>query len=163
MRSPRNLAVLLCAALTLALAACGDSDESTNAAGVASGGTKAQSAPKPPTSPPENIPITEPLGSAPAKGKTLYWLQCELPICDKIGNGVKAGASALGWNIETLVFKAGNPGGGLKSALQKNPDAIAMTGIPSAAVKPQASVCSITSSRWSLSSISCCVSWPFSW
>jgi ABC-type sugar transport system substrate-binding protein len=35
------------------------------------------------------------------------------------------------------VFMASDPGGGLTSALQQNPDVIGITGIPSAAIKPQ--------------------------
>jgi ABC-type sugar transport system substrate-binding protein len=126
--------------LIAVFAACGDDDDSGSeaTAGGGSGGAEAaQSAPKPPTSPPEEIPITQPFDEAPPQGKTIYWLQCELPICEKIANGGKAAAAALGWKVETQVFKASNPGGGLKSALQGNPDAIAITGIPSAAVKPQ--------------------------
>jgi ABC-type sugar transport system substrate-binding protein len=138
MRSRRSWASILAAALTLALAACGDSGDSSGtkaSSGGAAGGTA--SAPKPPTSPPSKIPITQPLSEAPAKAKTLYWLQCELPICNKIGQGVKAGAAAVGWNVKSQVFKSADPGGGLKSALQGKPDAIAITGIPSPAVKPQ--------------------------
>jgi ribose transport system substrate-binding protein len=138
MRSRRNWASIIAAVLAVAVAACGDSSDSSGTKASSADGAGGQaSAPKPPTSPPKTIPITEPLDGAPAKGKTLHWLQCELPICDKIGQGVKAGASAVGWNVKAQVFKSADPGGGLTSALQGKPDAIAITGIPSAAVKPQ--------------------------
>jgi ribose transport system substrate-binding protein len=123
-------------ALVMALAACGSSSGGTNASSAAATG-QAASAPEPRTTPPTEIKIKQPLNAPPQKGKTFFWLQCELPICGKIGAGVKAAAAAAGWKVESLVFKAADPGGGLESALQRKPDAIGITGIPSAAVKSQ--------------------------
>ena len=45
--------------------------------------------------------------------------------------------NAAGWNLETVVFKATDPGGAIESAIQQSPDAIGITGIPSAAVEAQ--------------------------
>jgi ribose transport system substrate-binding protein len=125
--------------LSMSVAACGSSGSSSSSISASSGGaSQAQSsAPKPTTSPPTSVGITTPLQAAPTKGKTFFWLQCELPICGKITQGVKAATAAAGWKYENLVFKAADPGAGLQSALQRKPDAIGITGIPSAAVKPQ--------------------------
>lgn len=120
--------------LALALVACG-SPEENESTGDAPAATA--TAPDPVTTVPTTINVTTPLDAAPTPGKTLFWLQCELPICGKIGDGVKAAVSAAGWDLETLVFKATDPAGGLESAIQRKPDAIAITGIPSAAVAPQ--------------------------
>jgi ABC-type sugar transport system substrate-binding protein len=54
---------------------------------------------------------------------------------DRLGRQGSDGRPRL--EIETQVFKAAAPGAGLESALQSRPDAIAITGIPSAAVKSQ--------------------------
>lgn len=117
-----------------ALVACGGAEET---AGSDETAAVAAAAPDPLTDVPTAINVTTPLDSAPASDRTLFWLQCELPICGKIGEGVKAGVAAAGWELETLTFKATDPAGALESAIQRNPDAIAITGIPSAAVKPQ--------------------------
>ena len=106
-------------------------------ASSADGSEAAAAAPEPLTDAPTAINVTTPLDAAPAADKTLFWLQCELPICEKIGGGVEAATEAAGWNFESLVFKASDPGGGIDSAVQQAPDVIAITGIPSAAIESQ--------------------------
>jgi len=123
--------------LAFGLVACGNSATPTSSTDATAAAAAAASAPAPLTSAPTKITNTIPLAEPPASGKTFFWLQCELPICAKIGGGVEAATQAAGWNLKTLVFKASDPGGGLESALQQNPDVIGITGIPSAAIKPQ--------------------------
>lgn len=120
--------------LALGLAACGESDATTSSPEASAA---AEAAPDPVTDPPTEITITTPLEKAPTPGKTFFWLQCELPICGKITTGVEAAVAAAGWNYENLVFKATDPGGAIESAIQQSPDAIGITGIPSAAVESQ--------------------------
>ncbi len=120
--------------LAFGLAACGNSDATTSSGDASA---DAASAPEPVTSPPTKINVTTPLAEPPAAGKTFFWVQCELPICEKIGGGVEAAVKAAGWNFESLVFKSADPGGGIESAIQQSPDVIAITGIPSAAVESQ--------------------------
>jgi ribose transport system substrate-binding protein len=122
------------ALLAVVLVACGESGNSTSSGDGAAG---AAAAPDPVTTAPTDITITTPLSAAPTAGKTLFWLQCELPICEKIGGGVKTATEAAGWNYKSLVFKSADPGGGISSAIQQKPDVIAITGIPSAAVESQ--------------------------
>lgn len=120
--------------LALGLAACGDSDTKSTSPEASAA---AEAAPDPRTTPPTDITLTTPLAEKPASGKTFFWLQCELPICGKIGAGVEAAVDAAGWNYKNIVFKATDPGGAIESAIQQSPDAIGITGIPSAAVEAQ--------------------------
>jgi ribose transport system substrate-binding protein len=120
--------------LAFGLAACGNSDATTSSGDASAA---AASAPEPVTSPPTKINVTTALAEPPAAGKTFFWVQCELPICEKIGGGVEAAVKAAGWNYKTLVFKSADPGAGIESAVQQHPDAIGITGIPSAAIKSQ--------------------------
>jgi ribose transport system substrate-binding protein len=130
------LAVL--ASLALAVTACGSDSGSGSEKSASGGGSQATAnVPAPKTTAPTEIHVTEPLAAAPSKGKTFFFLQCELPICGKIAGSVKEGVAAAGWNYDSMVFKAADPGGGLESAIQRHPDAIGITGIPSAAVKSQ--------------------------
>jgi ribose transport system substrate-binding protein len=134
----RRMVLPVVAVLAIAVAACGSSGSSSSSTGASSGASLAQSStPKPITSPPSSVGVTTPMNTAPVKAKTFFWLQCELPICGKITQGVKAATAAAGWKYQNIVFKASDPGAGLQSALQRKPDAIGITGIPSAAVKPQ--------------------------
>ena len=104
--------------LALALVACGDSDDTKT--GTGAGSTAAAAAPDPVTVPPTEINVSTPLDAPPAAGKTLFWLQCELPICEKIGGGVKAAAEAAGWDLQEpgvqvrgprLRYRGGCPAG----------------------------------------------------
>jgi ABC-type sugar transport system substrate-binding protein len=122
------------ALLAVVLVACGESGNSTSSG---DGAADAAAAPDPVTTAPTKINVSTPLAAPPAAGKTLFWLQCELPICEKIGGGVKAATEAAGWNYESLVFKSADPGSGIEAAVQQKPDVIAITGIPSAAVESQ--------------------------
>jgi len=133
----RCLRLSLPVVLAFGLVACGNSKTPTNSTDATAAAADAAAAPAPLTTAPTKITNTIPLAQPPTSGKTFFWLQCELPICAKIGGGVEAATQAAGWNLKTLVFKSSDPGGGLTSALQQNPDVIGITGIPSAAIKPQ--------------------------
>jgi ribose transport system substrate-binding protein len=137
-RRRRCVLMSLSTLLAVTLAACGGSGGSgSTQAGGAGQPADTSSVPAPTTTPPTKITVTTPLAAAPTPGRTFFWLQCELPICEKITTGVQAAVGAAGWNYENLVFKSDDPAGGLESALQRNPDAIGITGIPSAAIKSQ--------------------------
>jgi ribose transport system substrate-binding protein len=131
----RQLLAAPVAAISLALAACGAGDE--QAAPVSGGSATKATVAAPPTKPPTEIQVAEALRSAPPKGKKVVFLQCELPACARYVPGVKAAAAALGWSAKTQVFKNDNPGGGLQQAINERPDYIAITGIPTGALKPQ--------------------------
>jgi ABC-type sugar transport system substrate-binding protein len=137
----RRVVIPVAAAAVLSLAACGGSSgsKSSFSGGSSSSGAQSKTAslPAPITSPPAKIQITQPWTKTPPKGKTIFWLQCELPICAKIADGGKAAAAAIGWKYRSVVFKAADPAGGMQTALDRKPDAIFISGIPSAAIKSQ--------------------------
>jgi ribose transport system substrate-binding protein len=134
MRSTRWFAAPV-VAVTLTIAACGSDGE--NASQTLAAGNGKQIVPAPPTNPPGKIQVTEALPKAPPTGKKVVFLQCELPACERYVPGVKSAAGTLGWSANVQVFKNGNPGAGLQQAINERPDYIAITGIPTAALKPQ--------------------------
>jgi hypothetical protein len=82
---------------------------------------------------PTSIPVTDPLPSAPPKGKTVLFLQCEEQTCGLEGDGMKAAAAAIGWNVKVLNFQAANPATlvtALKTGLQYKPVAAFFSGAP---------------------------------
>jgi hypothetical protein len=146
----------LAAAALLALAACssaasssapapagaGTTSASASAAGTASAsaaGTTssdvaaAAAAVKSASTLPASIPETQSLPSAPPKGKTVLFLQCEEVQCSYEGDGLKAAAAAIGWTVKVLNFQAANPAtlvSALQTGLQYHPVAAFFSGVP---------------------------------
>jgi hypothetical protein len=122
------------AATTGASSASGTATAGTDATGVsASALTAAQAAVKSASTIPTGIPETQQLPSAPPKGKTVLFLQCEEVQCGYEGTGLKAAAAAIGWNVKTLNFQAANPAtlvSALQTGLQYHPVAAFFTGVP---------------------------------
>jgi ribose transport system substrate-binding protein len=88
---------------------------------------------KPYLTPPTKIPLTQPLKSAPAKGKTIVFLQCELAQCKGIGLGVQAAAQTVSWTFKTIPYQSTNPSTLIRAmdqALQYHPAAVAVTSPP---------------------------------
>jgi ribose transport system substrate-binding protein len=126
-------------AASLAAAACGSSS-SSNSASLAAAATPVSASlavTAPPTRPPTAIQVTSALPKAPPKGKKVIFLQCQLPACERYVSGVKDAAAALGWSAKVEVFSSANPGAGLQQAIVERPDYIAITGIPTDALKPE--------------------------
>lgn len=141
---PRQLALLLVVLIVpaLVLAACGGDDDPTGTATQEGGtGSSTEAAetlvPEPPTTPPTEIGITTPLKQPPPEGKDVTFLQCEFPICELYGKGLKEATAALGWNLETQVFKSTEPDKALQQAIAGKPDYITMSGIPPSLLKTQ--------------------------
>jgi hypothetical protein len=147
----------LAAAALLTLAACSSASSSSSsapasapAAGTASAsaaatasasaaGTSssvvaaAEAAVKSASTMPTSIPETQTLPSAPPKGKTVLFLQCEEVQCGYEGDGLKAAAAAIGWTVKVLNFQAANPAtlvSALQSGLQYHPVAAFFSGVP---------------------------------
>ena len=151
MTSVRIAGAGLAAAALLALAAC-SSASSSSSPGAASGtgsASAAASASAAGTSPaavaaavaavksasamPTTIPETQSLPSAPPKGKTVLFLQCEEVQCSYEGDGLKAAAAAIGWTVKVLNFQAANPAtlvSALQTGLQYHPVAAFFSGVP---------------------------------
>ncbi len=131
-------------AAMLLLAACGSSSNTTSSSTPSAGSstTSASSSaatsgastlvPAPPVTPITTDPVTgPPLKAAPAKGKTLVWLACNLPSCQgDLSLGYKQAAAALGWKFIQINYTATNPGPAVQQALNDNPSFIAITGVP---------------------------------
>jgi ribose transport system substrate-binding protein len=128
-------ATVLAAGVALAVAGCGTSG-SNSGAGTPTAAQKKELVSPPPTAPTSDIRVSSPLAKKPPK-KTVIWLQCELPVCARYGKGYQAATAALGWNLKTIVYKASAPAAALEAAVAQPPDYIALSGIPSALMKPQ--------------------------
>jgi hypothetical protein len=138
----------LAAAALLALAACSSASSSSASAPAAAGTTSASAAAaagttsavaaavaavKTASAMPTSIPETQSLPSAPPKGKTVLFLQCEEVQCSYEGDGLKAAAAAIGWNVKVLNFQAANPAtlvSALQTGLQYHPVAAFFSGVP---------------------------------
>jgi ribose transport system substrate-binding protein len=131
-------ATVLAVGAGLAFAGCGGDDEGAKSGSGASetAGPKEQLVSPPPTTPTTDIGVSEPLKKKPPK-KSVIWLQCELPVCDRYGKGYEEAAATLGWNLKTIVYTATGPGQAMGQAVAQRPDYIAISGIPSALMKPQ--------------------------
>ena len=89
---------------------------------------------------PTTIPLTTPLTSAPPKGKTIVYLQCEVAQCKEGGEGVQQATSALSWTLKTIPFKSTDPAtlnSAFQQALQLKPLAVIIAGIPEVLWKGQ--------------------------
>jgi ribose transport system substrate-binding protein len=128
-------ATVLAAGVALGLAGCGSSG-SNSGAGTSTAAQMKALVPPPPTTPTSDIRISEPLKNTPPR-KSVIWLQCELPVCARYGKGYRDATAALGWSLKTIVYKASAPAAALEEAVAERPDYIAISGIPSALIKPQ--------------------------
>ncbi|WP_250279861.1 substrate-binding domain-containing protein [Frankia sp. Cppng1_Ct_nod] len=82
---------------------------------------------------PTTIPISTPLKQAPAKGKTFVFLQCDVAQCAQLSKAFTAATAAIGWELKVIPYKSADPAtliSGLRQALQYNPVAVGVTGIP---------------------------------
>jgi ABC-type sugar transport system substrate-binding protein len=124
-------------ALALGVSACGSSSDKTSDDADAGAATKAALVQAPPTRPPAQIQVSDPLAKKPPSGKKVIFLQCALPACERYVQGWKAASAALGWSASVQVFKPDAPSAALQQAITQHPDYIGITGIPAAALKPQ--------------------------
>jgi hypothetical protein len=139
---PRRIGGAVLAVGVLALAACSSASSSSSSSGSASGTaapaadvSAVQAAVQTATAIPTTIPVTTPLSSAPPKGKTVLYLQCEQAECGEEGQGLQAAAKAIGWTVKTLNFQAANPATlvtALQQGLAYHPVAAFFSGVPQA-------------------------------
>ena len=126
------------------LTACGSAQSASPGGGTASPGRTAASASATGSGPissvvagyekaPTTIPITTPLKTAPPRGKTFVFLQCDVAQCTEESTAMKAVTAAVGWNLKVIPYPSENPAtiiSGLKQALQLHPAVVGLTGIP---------------------------------
>jgi ribose transport system substrate-binding protein len=82
---------------------------------------------------PTRIAQTQALPTAPPKGKTFVWLQCDIPSCTNIGDGISAAMKAAGWKYQAINYQAANPAtltAAFKQALTLHPTVVAESGVP---------------------------------
>jgi ribose transport system substrate-binding protein len=147
-RLPRTAATVGVAGLATALllTACSSSATSasssspagtpgTSSAATSAGLAAAEQAVAKYSSAPTALGVTAPLPAAPPKGKSVVFLQCEVQQCIDGGDGFRAAAAAVGWQVKTLAWVSTNPAT-LVAALQQaltlkpKPYAVVLSGLP---------------------------------
>jgi len=130
-------------ALTTA-AACSQGNDSGGSGSGGSGGgeenSAAQSEIKPFLSPPEDIPLNEPMTACPAGGKTIIVTENPQAVTRKTNDGLEVGAKLLGWNVVRQPVDPADPQSPQKAfdaALDQNPDAVLVSGNPSSTFQAQ--------------------------
>jgi len=116
----------------------GASESSESSESESSGGGAVAGVAEPVTKPPTEFPITTALKEKP-KPKNLTWLACSLPICQEaLSEGYHEAGAAIGWPVKQINYETLKAADGVQTALNENPDYIAITGIPPVAFEAQA-------------------------
>jgi ribose transport system substrate-binding protein len=120
---------------TMASSAAGGSEGGTEGAAA---GEAAAARIKPLLEPITEIPVTEKLDAAPAKGKKLYWLEGNIQSILPITGGFEAATKAIGWDLTTITYDPSDPQGpnaAMQQAVDAGADFIAISGQPVSAVE----------------------------
>ena len=90
-------------------------------------------------SPPEGIPLEEPVGTCPEEGKTIIVTENPQAVTRKTNDGLEAGAELLGWTVVRQPVGTGpeDPQRAFDAALDQNPDAVLISGNPSSTFRAQ--------------------------
>ena len=128
-RGARGLsAIIAVVVLALALAACGGDDNkssssssSSSSGGSSEGVSKAKSQLEQYKSPPTKILITEPLKSAPPKGKKLIMLGTGDPNNQKLQKSLKSLAALVGWVGSWLSMREESTPGAVPPTVPRRP------------------------------------------
>jgi ribose transport system substrate-binding protein len=118
-------------------AASGGAATTAGAAGGATGLAAAKSNVQKYTTESPEIGVTKPLTKKPDK-KKIAWLECELESCPYLTVGMKAATQALGWDLQVISSKSGDPGPAFQQAIDNGVDFIASSGEAPALYKAQA-------------------------
>ena len=132
--------VLAVAALTTATA-CSQPSERSGDGGNGGGGsnTAAEEELEQFLTPPEEIPVNEPLAACPEEGKTIVVTENPQAVTRKTNDGLEAGAQLLGWTVVREPVGTGpeDPQRAFDAALDRNPDAVLVSGNPSSTFREQ--------------------------
>jgi ribose transport system substrate-binding protein len=145
-RMPSVVGALVTLTALAALTACSSSGSSTSAAqstagssstsaGATSSVVAAEKIVQQAEQVPSSINQTTPLKTAPPKGKTFIYLQCEVVQCQAIGVGIQAATKALGWNYRSIPYENSNPAtlvSAMQQALQYHPVGVSFVSLPEA-------------------------------
>ena len=80
----------------------------------------------------DKLPITTPLKSKPAPGKTLAYLRCDATSCTDFNDALNIATAAVGWKLKTLTFKNSDPStliSAMQDALRFSPTAVVLPGV----------------------------------
>lgn len=136
-----RLVVLVAPLLVFALlaAGCGD-DSSTDGpsdtkpaqqAGAGLGGVTAEARVAAFGKPVTELPIADPV-EVPSEPKSVYYVQCSVPVCATIGKGIEAAAKALGWSFASTTHQdtPDTVGAAFDAAVAAKPDVVLTSGNP---------------------------------
>jgi len=133
--------VLAVVALTAATA-CSQPDEGGGDEGGGGGGggnSAAEEELEQFLTPPEEIAVNEELAACPEEGKTIVVTENPQAVTRKTNDGLDAGAEILGWTVIREPVGAGpeDPQRAFDAALDRNPDAVLVSGNPSSTFREQ--------------------------
>jgi ribose transport system substrate-binding protein len=77
------------------------------------------------------LPFNEPLAEPPGE-KTVYYVQCSVPVCAEIAIGIEAAAAAIGWQYETVSHQdtPETVAQAFDTAIAAQPDVVLTSGNP---------------------------------
>ena len=81
------------------------------------------------------LSTTAPLTSPAPTGKTFVWLNCEIPACTEIGQGLKEATALIGWKLKVIQYNQANISAlvpAMQQALTYHPAGVALSGLPQA-------------------------------
>jgi ribose transport system substrate-binding protein len=145
MRSRRATISTFLAVVALSSATACSQGDSGNGSGGGGGGSEgggnsaAEQEVKQYISPPDSIPIDQPIGACPAEGKTIIVTENPQAVTRKTNDGLEAGAKLLGWTVIRQEVGTGpeDPQKALDAALDQSPDAVLVSGNPSSTFRAQ--------------------------
>jgi ribose transport system substrate-binding protein len=142
MRSRKATISTLLAVVALSSAtACSSGDSGSGGSGSSSGGgnSAAEKEVKQFLTPPDSIPIDQPVAKCPAQPKTIIVTENPEAVTRKTNDGLEVGAKLLGWTVDRQEVGTGpeDPQKALDAALDKKPDAVLVSGNPSATFRSQ--------------------------
>jgi len=141
MRTRRATITTFLAAVALTAAACsqGDDGGGGNGGGEGGGNAAAEQEVEQYLSPPESIPVDQPLATCPEEGKTIIVTENPQAVTRKTNDGLEAGAEILGWTVVRQPVGTGpeDPQKAFDAALDQSPDAVLVSGNPSSTFRAQ--------------------------
>lgn len=77
------------------------------------------------------LPFNEPLAEPPGE-RTVYYVQCSVPVCAEIATGIEAAAAAIGWTYETVSHQdtPETVAQAFETAIAAQPDVVLTSGNP---------------------------------
>jgi ABC-type sugar transport system substrate-binding protein len=89
--------------------------------------------------PPDGIPVDQPLAACPEEGKTIIVTENPQAVTRKTNDGLEVGAKLLGWTVIRQPVGTGpeDPQKAFDAALDQSPDAVLVSGNPSATFRAQ--------------------------